>query len=91
MRKLNILNGSIKSRLESFKSLKSLGYKKGRNTEPYYFNFSANDKERSFYLGSVFQPVGRYTVIETDWYCHDTYHDPLKGLILALPHNRFFF
>ena len=89
MRKLKVLNGNIQSRLKSFKRLKSLGYEGGYCTGPYHFNFSANDEERPFYLGSAFQPVGRYTVLEIDGYCHDAYHDPIKGLILALPHNRF--
>ena len=89
MRMLSVLNGNIESRLARYKKLKSMGYKNGRCAGPYKFNFSSNDEERMFYLGSTFQPVGRLKVLDTGWYCDSSYTETLNGLILALPHGQF--
>ena len=82
MRKLIDLDKDIKIRLEDFKKVKSMGRK---DCTEIHLNYLSSDKERMFYLGSTFQPVGRLKVLDTGWYCDNT----LRGLILALPHGRF--
>lgn len=99
-RKVTFHKGTLQQRLETFKQLKSMGYKNGRCAGPYTIDFDASDDSRTFYLDSDFTPSSRWCWIDESeyngglyrhkgWFCNEEQDETVRGLVFRLPHGRY--